>query len=173
MNCPLQGQCVHHATTALLAFSKVHVKLKKALEEALVHDDTASHKFDGARFMVDKSLPLGMELRYELSMRNAVDIEFALPLQASAALATYIAYWPAASESARFRLLSRPLQQSENGLQSIELEPLKGNGQLVAIAPSAVDSPCFHMPSAHDSLVLLHEQQKHRRLGLLNPWFCS
>ena len=26
MNCPLQGQCIHHAITALLAFSKVHLQ---------------------------------------------------------------------------------------------------------------------------------------------------
>ena len=65
--------------------------------------------------MVDKSSILGMELRYRHSYHGEVSVDFALPLRAITELAAYTAYWPATSESARFRLLSRPLQQGEKG----------------------------------------------------------
>lgn len=121
---------------------------------ASLHDACAGHEFAGARFMVDKSVPLGMELRYSHESNSRVRVEFALPLKAIAELASYSAYWPPASESARFRLLSRPLQESENGLESIELKPSRGDGQLVAVAAQhTADQPAFHVPSAHNSLL--------------------
>eukprot|EP00928_Gymnodinium_smaydae_P035543 TRINITY_DN2499_c0_g6_i1.p1 TRINITY_DN2499_c0_g6~~TRINITY_DN2499_c0_g6_i1.p1 ORF type:complete len:1287 (+),score=184.89 TRINITY_DN2499_c0_g6_i1:61-3861(+) len=132
-------------------FARRRQKVEDKLRE--LHDGLADHSFDAARFMVDKSVPLGLELRYEQCGAQQVRIRFALPLKEIAELASYSAYWPAASESARFRLLSRSLQQSENGLEPIELKKTSNEDHLEAVQPSAAfDRPKFNIPSAHDSL---------------------
>eukprot|EP00930_Biecheleria_cincta_P037373 TRINITY_DN25641_c0_g1_i1.p1 TRINITY_DN25641_c0_g1~~TRINITY_DN25641_c0_g1_i1.p1 ORF type:complete len:1246 (-),score=214.50 TRINITY_DN25641_c0_g1_i1:61-3357(-) len=121
------------------------------------HDAYAGHALEAARFVRDKSIAIGMELWYE-HRPSQVNVSFVLPLKGIAELASYSAYWPASSETARFRLLSRPLQQGENGLQSIELKP-SNDGNLVALVPtkqSSVgarsDGHGFNLPSTHDSL---------------------
>ena len=134
--------------------SEARARLEAAADSSLIdhHNEHHDHIFDGARFMVDKSSILGMELRYRHSYHGEVSVDFALPLRAITELAAYTAYWPATSESARFRLLSRPLQQGENGLESIELEPPDDGGRVVAVVPSHVSPAPFHLLSAHDSL---------------------
>lgn len=114
-----------------------------------MHAQLQTHDFVPAMFARNQSIPMSFEIRYIHGARS-VELEFALPLRAMAELAAYTAYWPASCESARFRLISRPLHQCENGLESIELLPAHA-GKLRA-APSDAAAPVFHLPSAHDSL---------------------